>query len=81
MDEIMTPDPDVMDRFLTRLFGNELHGLVELAWRDPNDGKLRHAQLFTLDRLDELVEKAVEVNSVEGVNTYIGAALRHPKSL
>ena len=40
----MKPDPEIMDHFLSHLFGNELHGLVELAWRDPQDGKLRHAQ-------------------------------------
>ena len=31
----MKPDPEIMDRFLSHLFGNELRGLVELAWRDP----------------------------------------------
>ncbi len=74
----MTPDPDIMDRFLRHLFGNELRGLVELAWRDPQDGKLRHAQLFRLDDLDALIAKAVEVNRVEGANVYVGAAIRHP---
>ncbi len=74
----MTPDPEVMDRFLTRLFGNELCGLVELAWRDPQNGKLRHAQLFPLDNLDALVAKAVEVNAYNGANIYVGAAIRKP---
>ncbi len=74
----MTPDPEIMDRFLTRLFGNELRGLVELAWRDPQDGKLRHAQLFHLDDLDAFVAKAVEVNAHDGANAYIGAAIRKP---
>ena len=73
----MKPDPEAMDRFLSHLFGNELRGLVELAWRDPQDGKLRHAQLFHLDNLDALIDKAVEVNSIEGTNTYIGPAIRH----
>jgi len=76
----MKPDPEIMDRFLSHLFGNELRGLVELAWRDPQDGKLRHAQLFRLDDLDALIAKAVEVNSVEGANAYIGAAIRHPNT-
>ena len=76
----MEPDPEIMDRFLSHLFGNELHGLVELAWRDPQDGKLRHAQLFDLDSLDKLIAKAVEVNSHEGANTYVGAGLRHPNT-
>jgi hypothetical protein len=76
----MKPDPEVMDRFLSHLFGNELRGLVELAWRDPQDGKLRHAQLFRLDNLDALVAKAAEVNSHEGANAYVGAAVRHPNT-
>ncbi len=76
----MKPDPENMDRFLSHIFGNELRGLVELAWRDPQDGKLRHAQLFRLDDLDALVAKAVEVNSHEGANCYVGAAIRHPNT-
>ena len=76
----MTPDPEIMGRFLSHLFGNEFRGLVELAWRDPQDGKLRHAQLFDLDSLDKLIAKAVEVNSQEGANAYVGAALRHPNT-
>ena len=76
----MKPDPEIMDRFLSHIFGNELRGLVELAWRDPQDGKLRHAQLFQLDSLDALVAKAVEVNSHEGANTYVGASIRHPNT-
>ena len=74
----MKPNPEIMGRFLSHLFGNELRGLVELAWRDPQDGKLRHAQLFHLDRLDDLIARAVEVNAVEGANAYFGAAIRHP---
>ncbi len=76
----MKPDPEVMGRFLNHLFGNELRGLVELAWRDPQDGKLRHAQLFHLDNLDSLIAKAVEVNSQAGANAYVGAAVRHPNT-
>ena len=52
-----------------------MHGLVELAWTDPDDGAPRHANLFGIDRLDELVEKAATLNG-ERRNTYIGAALR-----
>ena len=76
----MTPDPETMGRFLSHLFGNELRGLVELAWRDPQDGKLRHAQLFHLDNLDALIARAVEVNAQEGANAYIGAAIRRPNT-
>jgi KaiC/GvpD/RAD55 family RecA-like ATPase len=70
------PDPVAMAALLDHLFRDELGGLVELAWTDAQDGKLRHAQLFKVDEIDDLVAKAVEVNSVEGQNAYFGAALR-----
>ncbi len=48
----MTPDPEVMDRFLTLLFGNELRGLVELqTWMDRPPGYVEGevASAFPLD--------------------------------
>ena len=41
----------------------------------PEQGAPRHAQLFPLDQLDELVEKAAALNA-EKRNVYIGATLR-----
>ena len=76
----MLPDPEVMQRFLLHLFGNQMRGQVELAWRNANTGQINQALLFHLDNLDELVERAVEVNTVEGQNVYIGAALRTPET-
>jgi hypothetical protein len=70
------PDPVAMAALLEHLFGDELEGLIELAWTDAQDGKLRHALLFKVDEIDDLVAKAVEVNSVKGQNAYFGAALR-----
>ena len=64
-----------MRQHVDHLFLDSMHGLVELAWTDPDDGAPKHAQLFGLDRLDELVEKAVALNG-ERRNVYIGAALR-----
>ena len=72
------PNPDAMEAFLDHLFGDAMTGRIELAWTDAGDGKLRHAQLFPADELDGLIQKAVEVNAVEGQNCYVGAALRHP---
>ena len=75
----MKPEPEVMQQFILRLFGNQMTGAVELAWRDAKDGKVRHGQLFQLDDLDALVENAAEMNAVEGQNVYVGAALRKPE--
>ena len=35
----MKPDPNVMMKFLLRLFGNQMTGGVELAWSDPVTGQ------------------------------------------
>jgi hypothetical protein len=80
METKMKPDPQVMENFLLHLFGNQTRGMVELAWRDANDGKVRHAELFHLDNLDELIARAVEVNSIEGQSTYFSASLRKPET-
>ena len=59
----MQPDPDVMMKFLIRLFGNQLTGRVELAWSDPGKaGRICHGQSFHLDCLEDLVNAAVEAN-------------------
>ena len=75
------PDAETMRLHLEHLFGDDLDGChdgrVELAWRDPQDGALRCAELFGTDQLDELVERAVSINRVLGQNVYIGQALRH----
>ena len=53
-------------------------GKIELAWCDGKDGKLKHAAIFGTDEMDELVERAVQVNRIPGQNVYIGQALRKP---
>ena len=69
------PNQEAMRQHVDHLFLDSMHGLVELAWTDPGDGAPKHAQLFEIDRLDELVEKAVALNG-ERQNVYLGAALR-----
>ena len=80
----LAPDPAQMLAHLHHLFAGDLDGchdgLVELAWTDHADGRLRHAALFPTDRLDELVERAVTINSRPGQNLYIGQALRRPEA-
>ena len=84
-DDLYEPSTEMMLAHVQHIFGGWLDGahdgLIELAWSDPDDGKLRHAQLFGTDELEDLVERAVEVNRTPGQNAYIGAALRkagHP---
>jgi RecA-family ATPase len=78
------PDAGQMRRHVGHLFEGWLDGChegrIELAWTDARDGKLRHAQSFGTDELDELVERAVQENRLQGQNVYIGQALRQPDS-
>jgi len=71
-----------MRKHVEHLFGGYLggfqDGLVELAWNNPDERAVRHAQLYKTDALDTLVEHAVKLNSKAGCNVYIGAALRRP---
>lgn len=76
------PDRTAMLRHVELVFGGgfdgALDGLVELAWTDPATGTLRNAQMFGTDQLEELVERAAELNRTERCNVYVGAALRKP---
>ena len=78
------PDEAQMRRHVGHLFEGWLDGChegrIELAWTDARDGRLRHALSFGTDELDELVERAVQENRVQGQNVYIGQALRQPSS-
>ena len=72
----------MMRRHVGHLFEGWLDGChdgrIELAWTSQRDGKLKHADIFGTDELDQLVERAVAENRTEGQNVYIGQALRKP---
>lgn len=69
-----------MRQHLEHLFGGFLDGchdgLIEVAYTDAGDKKLRHARLFGTDEIEEAAQFAREQNATEGQNVYIGAALR-----
>ena len=44
------PDQVAMQQHVDHLFLDCMHGLVELAWTDPDDGAPRHANLFLIIR-------------------------------
>jgi hypothetical protein len=79
---LLQPDKDAMMLHLEHLFGGFLDGchdgLIELAWTNPVDGKLKHAELFHTDDLESFVERAADINLMQGANVYVGAALRKP---
>ncbi|MHB2025145.1 MAG: hypothetical protein ACYCPQ_00695 [Elusimicrobiota bacterium] len=78
----LRPDAAAMLAHVGHLFGGlpeELRdSLIELAWTDARDGKLRHSRHFWTGELEELVDLAVHQNAKPGQNVYIGAALRGP---
>lgn len=80
MQSSMKPNAESMQQHLEHLFDGFLDGchdgLIEIAWTDTADGRLRHAQLFGTDQIDEAVACAAEKNTVQGQNIYVGAALR-----
>ena len=69
---MIEPNTAMMRRHVAHLFEGWLdgchEGLIELAWTDGRDGKLRHARTFGTDQLDELVELAVAENRKPGQN-------------
>src|SRR5688572_9623334 len=84
LEPIVAPDREQMHRHVAHLFESPLEGCdagcIELAWTDGGDGRLRHAAVFGLDRLDELIERAIAENRRPGQNVYIGQALRKPET-
>ena len=86
-EQARSPNAAAMRAHLEHLFGGYLDGfhdgLIELAWTDTRPDKngryaLRHAAMFGTDQIEELIAKAVRLNSQPMCNVYIGAALRKP---
>lgn len=64
-------------RFLFENTGDEHSGWIEISNTPPNDRALNTSKYFLITELEEAADYAVERNSIEGVNVYVGAALRH----
>ena len=81
---MLQPNAEQMRQHLHHLFGGLDRAYddakIELAWTDSKDGKLRHAEIFTVSELDQIVERAVDINCGPNQNVYIGQALRHPNT-
>lgn len=85
IETLHKPDSEQMLRHVRHLFEDgDLDGchdgLIELAWTDGNDKRLRHAELFGTDELEELVDRAIKINQIPNQNVYIGQALRKPST-
>lgn len=82
MQPSMKPNTEWMLGHLEHLFGGFLDGchdgLIEIAWTDAADQKLKHARLFGTDQIEEAAEFAHDQNRISGQNVYVGAGLRKP---
>lgn len=75
-----TPNKNAILAHLSFLFentGDESSGWIEISNTPPNDRALNTSKYFLITELEEAADYAVERNSIEGVNVYVGAALRH----
>lgn len=80
--ENFAPDDDTILRHLEFLFGGTMLGVppnarFEVAWTDPY-GALKHARTYALDEIEEAASDAARENARDGVNVYVGTALRGP---
>ena len=73
--EEISPDSDQMYQHLDHLFGRALDGLVEIAWTNAKGAPV-FGRLFELDQLEDAAEFAANENRTNGVNVYVGGALR-----
>src|SRR5579885_854578 len=82
VEPIRDPDPEAMLRHLRHLVGDDIGGaqggLIELAWTDPQNGRLSCARMFAPEKMEEVAERAAGLNRTPGCNVYVGAALRRP---
>lgn len=53
-------------------------GRIEIAYTGANTSAISSANYFGLDQINDAVDFVVAKNMVEGINVYVGAALRTP---
>lgn len=79
----MTPNLNVITQHLNKLFGDIREhddGLIEIAYSNTNSPAVNKATLFTLENIEKAAQFAFDKNTNEGVNVYVGAALRKPET-
>lgn len=65
---------------LNALFGNSKQGLIEIAYTPSDSGAVNKAEFFNVTDIQKAARFAQEKNSINGVNVYVGAALRKPET-
>lgn len=80
MNNILSPDFNNILRHITEIIGNAPDGFIEIVNTPPNSSACNSAKLFKVSEKNEAATYAFELNKNDGVNVYIGAALRHPNT-
>lgn len=80
---ILERDRNAIGLYLETIFGGAydgaLDGLIELTWSDARPPHaIRQSEYFGTHELDELADRAAQLNRTPMVNVYVGAALRAP---
>lgn len=81
MQNSFAPNQAAMLEHLQFLFGDcgdYRDGLVEIAYTPADTGAVNKAEYFAADKLNDAAAFAARINAQEGVNVYVGAALRSP---
>jgi hypothetical protein len=78
MQNNLLPNREAIKSHLNQLFGGAKDGLIEVAYTPSNSKAVNQAEFFNVNDIEKAVDFIVKVNSQDGVNTYVGAALRNP---
>lgn len=78
MSKNLSPDCGAMLQHLEFLFAGQPSGKIEIAYTPPTTGAVSKAEWFDVTEINAAAEFAAKVNAEEGVNVYVGAALRKP---
>ncbi len=80
MQNNLLPNRDAIKSHLNQLFGRAKDGLIEVAYTPPTTGAVNQAEFFNVSDIEKATDFIVKINSKDGVNTYVGAALRNPNT-
>lgn len=76
MSKNILPNKDGIKSHLDFLFKDQTAGKIEIAYTPPDSGAVCHAEYFNINQINDAAEFAYNKNAQEGVNVYVGAALR-----
>jgi hypothetical protein len=80
MSKNLLPNKDAILAHLNFLFSGQTDGLIEIAYTPATTSAVNSASFFNVTELDQAAAFAADKNAIEGVNVYVGAALRNPNT-